>query len=145
MVTCQVFGKIAGENAAEWAAKNKAAVHSCMQPSDKIVQILHKQLNTDFLVEELQTVNQNNLLVCRSEESLNRVLQFTDDAMRGFETAQTQDSVDADNFRLYSMLLSSRLMAQAALKRKESRGSHFREDYPLKDPLESKPTIQRQN
>ena len=145
MVTCQVFGKIAGENAAEWAAKNKADAHSCMQPSDKIVQILHKQLNTDFLVEELQTVNQNNLLVCRSEESLNRVLQFTDDAMRGFETAQTQDSVDADNFRLYSMLLSSRLMAQAALKRKESRGSHFREDYPLKDPLESKPTIQRQN
>lgn len=144
MVTCQVFGKIAGENAAKWAAQNKTAICCDMQPSEKIMHILHKHLNAEFLIEELQRINQNNLLVCRSEESLNRVLQFTDKATRELETAKTQDGVDANNFRLYSMLLSSRLMAQAALKRKESRGSHFREDYPQKDPLESKPTMQKQ-
>ena len=143
MVTCQVFGKIAGENAAKWAAQNKAATYSNMQPSEKIMQILHKRLNNEILIKELQEINQNNLLVCRSEESLSRVLQFTEDAAHELETAKTQDGVDTDNFRLYAMLLSSRLMAKAALQRKESRGSHFREDYPQKDSLESKPVVQK--
>lgn len=143
MVTCQVFGKIAGENAAKWAAQNKAATYSNMQPSEKIMQILHKRLDNKILIKELQEINQNNLLVCRSEESLSRVLQFTEDAAHELETAKTQDGVDTDNFRLYAMLLSSRLMAKAALQRKESRGSHFREDYPQKDSLESEPAVQK--
>ena len=143
MVTCQVFGKIAGENAAKWAAQNKAATYSNMQPSEKIMQVLHKRLDNEILIKELQEINQNNLLVCRSEESLSRVLQFTEDAAHELETAKTQDGVDTDNFRLYAMLLSSRLMAKAALQRKESRGSHFREDYPQKDSLESKPVVQK--
>lgn len=143
MVTCQVFGKIAGENAAKWAAQNKVATYSNMQPSEKIMQVLHKRLDNEILIKELQEINQNNLLVCRSEESLSRVLQFTEDAAHELETAKTQDGVDTDNFRLYAMLLSSRLMAKAALQRKESRGSHFREDYPQKDSLESKPAVQK--
>lgn len=143
MVTCQVFGKIAGENAAKWAAQNKAATYSNMQPSEKIMQVLHKRMDNEILIKELQEINQNNLLVCRSEESLSRVLQFTEDAAHELETAKTQDGVDTDNFRLYAMLLSSRLMAKAALQRKESRGSHFREDYPQKDSLESKPAVQK--
>lgn len=143
MVTCQVFGKIAGENAAKWAAQNKAATYSDMQPSEKIMQILHKRLDNEILIKELQEINQNNLLVCRSEESLSRVLQFTEDAAHELETAKTQDGIDTGNFRLYAMLLSSRLMAKAALQRKESRGSHFREDYPHKDSLESKPAVQK--
>lgn len=143
MVTCQVFGKIAGENAAKWAAQNKAATYSNMQPSEKIMQILHKRLDNEILIKELQEINQNNLLVCRSEESLSRVLQFTENAAHELETAKTQDGIDTDNFRLYAMLLSSRLMAKAALQRKESRGSHFREDYPQKDSLESKPVVQK--
>ena len=143
MVTCQVFGKIAGENAAKWAAQNKAATYSNMQPSEKIMQILHKRLDNEILIKELQEINQNNLLVCRSEESLSRVLQFTENAAHELETAKTQDGIDTDNFRLYAMLLSSRLMAKAALQRKESRGSHFREDYPQKDSLESTPVVQK--
>ena len=143
MVTCQVFGKIAGENAAKWAAQNKAATYSNMQPSEKIMQVLHKRLDNEILIKELQEINQNNLLVCRSEESLSRVLQFTENAAHELETAKTQDGIDTDNFRLYAMLLSSRLMAKAALQRKESRGSHFREDYPQKDSLESKPVVQK--
>ena len=143
MVTCQVFGKIAGENAAKWATQNKAATYSNMQPSEKIMQILHKRLDNEILIKELQEINQNNLLVCRSEESLSRVLQFTENAAHELETAKTQDGIDTDNFRLYAMLLSSRLMAKAALQRKESRGSHFREDYPQKDSLESKPAVQK--
>lgn len=143
MVTCQVFGKIAGENAAKWAAQNKAATYSNMQPSEKIMQVLHKRLDNEILIKELQEINQNNLLVCRSEESLSRVLQFTEDAAHELETAKTQGGIDTDNFRLYAMLLSSRLMAKAALQRKESRGSHFREDYPQKDSLESKPAVQK--
>ena len=39
---------------------------------------------------------------------------------------------------LENMTLTARLITAAALKRKESRGGHFRADYPYSDPKESK-------
>jgi L-aspartate oxidase len=40
----------------------------------------------------------------------------------------------AGNRRLANMLTSAKLIATAALARRESRGAHFRSDFPLPDP-----------
>lgn len=143
MVTCQVFGRIAGESAARWSKRSKIGCDVVCRLSDKTADIMHKKLNTHRIIADLQAVNQNNLLVCRSAESLQHALDFVDSAMSEFGGARAVDSPNVDNFRLYSMLLSCRLMAKAAFKRKESRGAHFREDYPEKDPLLAKPIIQK--
>ncbi len=40
------------------------------------------------------------------------------------------EPVDQADYELRSMVLLGRLMVEAALLRQESRGSHFREDFP---------------
>jgi L-aspartate oxidase len=42
---------------------------------------------------------------------------------------------DADAWRAFNLFTVARLIAQAALRREESRGGHFRADFPRKDDL----------
>jgi L-aspartate oxidase len=41
---------------------------------------------------------------------------------------------DRSSYELNNLVLTGRLMAEAALIRKESRGAHFRTDYPESSP-----------
>jgi len=40
---------------------------------------------------------------------------------------------DADTWRAVNLVTVARLIARAALRREESRGAHFREDFPARD------------
>ena len=40
---------------------------------------------------------------------------------------------DADAWRRYNLVTVARLIAGAALRREESRGAHFRSDFPARD------------
>ena len=42
---------------------------------------------------------------------------------------------DGDSWRRFNLLTVARLIARAALRREESRGGHFREDFPARDDL----------
>jgi L-aspartate oxidase len=44
-------------------------------------------------------------------------------------------SASADDCRVFSLTLVARLIARAALRREESRGGHYREDFPTRDDL----------
>src|SRR5436309_3138451 len=44
-------------------------------------------------------------------------------------------SPDADAWRRFNLLTVARLIARAALRREESRGAHFRADFPERDDL----------
>lgn len=139
MVTCQVFGEIAGRYAADWARSHRTLKYEKNQPSELILSILHKKLETEARIKQLQSINQRNLLVNRREDGLNQVIQFVDNSMAEIKNAETGNRVNLDTFRLYSMLISSRLMAKAAKDRTESRGAHYREDYPCTDPGQNHP------
>ena len=47
----------------------------------------------------------------------------------------------ADDPLVANMVLTARLIATAALKRKESRGGHYRSDFPVIDPAQAKRTF----
>jgi L-aspartate oxidase len=51
------------------------------------------------------------------------------------------DASAGDNTVLSNMILTARLIAAAALARKESRGGHYRTDYPVADPAFAKRTF----
>ncbi len=42
---------------------------------------------------------------------------------------------DRTQWRRFNLLTVARLIARAALRREESRGGHFREDFPARDDL----------
>jgi L-aspartate oxidase len=44
------------------------------------------------------------------------------------------EATDRPSFELRNLVLAGRLMAEAALLRKESRGTHFRSDFPEPSP-----------
>lgn len=77
--------------------------------------------------EAVQKLMSRNMGIVRNQEDLEMALgklQDLEEKMAG-KTAATPAMLD-----LYSQLLVSRLMTQAALARKESRGGHYRLDYP---------------
>ncbi len=75
-------------------------------------------------VAKLRTIMTTHVGVVRTARSLRRALEELAD----LEATAERDSVFAN------MLLAARLITAAALLRKESRGGHFRSDYPAADP-----------
>ena len=53
------------------------------------------------------------------------------------EIERLTDKVDPAPSELRNMLTVSGLIVEAALRRKESRGGHFRSDYPEPDPFQA--------
>jgi L-aspartate oxidase len=75
-------------------------------------------------VAELRAIMTTYVGVVRSAKGLRTALTL----LRRLESRASGDSV------LSNMILTSRLVATAALNRKESRGGHFRSDFPAEDP-----------
>ena len=124
-----MFGQIAGESAAAWAKKNPAVSELLPEKSsEKQQELLRKQIDVGPLIQRLQTENQRKLLICRTESGLKDVLENIRNLKSEAETAPTGDRICLDRYRLQSLLCAAQLMAEAALARKESCGSHYRED-----------------
>ena len=143
MVTCQVFGAIAGRNAAEFATRNAKRV-TPPAPTPEIEaasELLRKELDGEVILAQLREITQRNLLVCREEEGLKKTVELVGNLRNEISAAPVGEKLSSRNFEIASMLTSIKLMATAALRREESRGSHHREDYPEKDESQSKPFV----
>ncbi|GHU06292.1 fumarate reductase subunit A [Betaproteobacteria bacterium] len=147
MVTCQVFGAIAGENAALWAMRNPVrdvSSSTSRRWKEEIAQsrdLLKRNAGAEFLVDKLRKTTQRNLLVCRTEAGLRHTLETVGTLEKEIMASPCTDALNLRNFELMSMLSSVRLMAFAALRRKESRGSHHRKDFPCKDENHNSPCV----
>jgi L-aspartate oxidase len=74
--------------------------------------------------------------VFRDGRGLRELLDRLEPAWREVERAVTSgEAASADEWRLRSLVTVSRLVVRGALRREESRGSHWRRDYPRRDDL----------
>ena len=141
MVTCQVFGAIAGRQAALWSM----ARHGEKQGSDPLKEekecLLRKNINVYSMENRLRAATQRHLLVNRSAAGMEEVLALVRTLEEEIAAAETGDGRRIENFGLRSQLQSVGLIAHAALRRKESRGSHHRLDYPQKDEKYNAPYV----
>jgi L-aspartate oxidase len=85
---------------------------------------------------ELAGVMWRDVGVFRDGDSLDRALQTIDPAYAALERAVALGhSASPDTWRARSLVIVARLIARAAQRRQESRGSHWRRDFPEKDDL----------
>ncbi|MCM3716504.1 FAD-binding protein [Alkalihalobacillus oceani] len=137
-VTCQVFGKIAGESAAEYAKDYTDDKLADLYQEERVY--LHQfqgkgSLTPGDLKKRLQRASDRHLLIIRHEEGLRRYINEVKD-IRDLLTneARIKDRHDLQRaLELSNLLDVGEVMATAALLRKESRGSHYREDFPQLD------------
>jgi succinate dehydrogenase / fumarate reductase flavoprotein subunit len=139
-----VFGKRAGQYAAEFAGRQSSARVDSEQ-ADEIARAALEPFSREdgenpYKVEhELQTMMQDLVGIVRKEDEIRRAL----DGLKILRERAQKVSVTGNReynpgwhtaLDLQSLLTVSEIVARAALERKESRGGHFRDDFPEKDP-----------
>ena len=138
-LTCQVFGKRAGRSAGERARERgippvSSALTAAEAERLAKLQAQRGSLGPGQLKRWIQECMWRHLLVVRSDASIHACLVEVD-GLRGRMAeinvdgpAQLAGLLEVDN-----LLTVAEIMARAALMRTESRGSHYREDYPHRD------------
>jgi L-aspartate oxidase len=126
LLECLVFGKRAGAVAAQEAGGAVPRI------SWKTPRRLWKgaELDLDDIRNSLRSVLWRNVGIERDADGL----QYAVDSIE-FWSGYVLDAVfdDPGGWELQNMLVLGRLMADAALWRRESRGVHYRRDYPKTD------------
>jgi succinate dehydrogenase / fumarate reductase flavoprotein subunit len=138
-----VFGKRAGEYAAEFAKKNGAVRVDAAAAERAIAEALAPferaggAENPYKVQEELQDTMQSLVGIVRMEsemqEALSRLQQYKTRAARVGVTGHREYNGGWHTaLDLCNLLDAAEAITISALERKESRGGHFREDYPNK-------------
>ncbi len=146
-VTCQVFGNLAGQFAARRAASMDRFldVAPAMRARLDRIQAYDTGYAADLpqLLHTLQEASDRALLIVRSEETLKAYQAFLGELRRALNRGcRSQDQRLL--LQLENLVTTGEMIAAAARARKESRGSHYREDYPLlEDSMEKPLLIQR--
>jgi succinate dehydrogenase / fumarate reductase, flavoprotein subunit len=138
-----VFGKRAGEFAAKYAKEHAPAqLHS-----DQIEEAAHRALapfersgGTEgpyAIQQDLQDMMQDRVGIVRREEEMQLALEGLDVLRQRAERAKVMGNREYNPgwhtiLDLHNLLTVSEAITRAGIARKESRGGHFRDDYPDK-------------
>ncbi|MGO4652714.1 succinate dehydrogenase flavoprotein subunit [Arthrobacter sp. 2RAF22] len=144
LLDINVFGKRAGIAAAEYA-KTADFVELPEDPEAYTLDLLNHVRTSDggervaAIRKELQDTMDANMQVFRTAETLNQVLKDIAALEERYQRISVQDKGKRFNLDLLEavelgfLLELAKVMTVAALHREESRGGHFREDFPERD------------
>jgi succinate dehydrogenase flavoprotein subunit len=139
-----VFGKRAGDHAAEYASTHGAAAVDA-SAADRAAQVALAPFaradgESPYAIQhELQERMQDLVGIVRQEGEMRQALEV----IAGLRTRAEKVGVVGNReynpgwhtaLDLDNLLVVSEAIARAAIERKESRGGHFRDDFPAKDP-----------
>ncbi len=142
-----VFGKRAGEAAAAFAGKKSRVA----APEDVLSVVTNEALGpfergkdagaeSSFQVQaDLQVMMQDLVGIVRREEELKKALDGLTELRRRAAKVAVPGGREYNPgwhtaLDLVNLLTVSEAITRSALERRESRGGHFRDDYPAKDP-----------
>ncbi len=138
-LTCQVFGRRAGRSAAQRAReRGTLSVSSALIAAEKErlakLQSRRGSLGPGQFKRWIQECMWRDLLVVRSDVSLRACLTEVERLRGRLAEINVDGPVQlAGLLEVENLLTVAEIMARAALLRTESRGSHYREDYPHRD------------
>ncbi len=143
-----VFGKRAGEHAAIFAKENG---HGTIN-NDQIAKAAKAALepferdggeNPYTIQHDLQEMMQANVGIVRMQDEMIEALNGLDILRNRAARTFVPGNIDFNPgwhtaLDLHNLLIVSEAITRSAIERQESRGGHFREDFPDKDPAFSK-------
>ncbi len=152
LIDLVVSGKQAGENAAKYIIEENAPAPLPADDfwAEKYGNKIYEKIKELFdgpagnykykdIYYQLRDSMQQNMTVFRIEEGMKEELRIIDELEGKFDQMGIADkslhfnSELVEYFELKSLLTLSRIETTAALNRTESRGGHYREDYPERD------------
>ena len=144
LLDINVFGKRAGKNAVEYV-KTAEFVPLPVDPAAGVLAVLagvRKGTGTERISDirrELQESMDRNAQVYRTEKSLSEVTELIERLRARYKNIAVQDKGKRFNTDLLEavelgfLLDLAEVLVYSARSRKESRGGHFREDFPTRD------------
>ncbi|MEU1298685.1 succinate dehydrogenase flavoprotein subunit [Streptomyces shenzhenensis] len=146
LLDINVFGRRAGIAAAEYSRRAEF-VELPENPESLVVEQI-EQLRTATGTErvatlrrELQETMDANVMVFRTEQTIKTAVEKIAELRERYRNVSIQDKGKRFNtdlleaIELGNLLELAEVMAVSALARKESRGGHYREDYPNRDDV----------
>ncbi|WP_309497986.1 FAD-binding protein [Sulfurovum sp.] len=140
-----LFGRHAGENMVKKIDKGIELRQATPSDADKMLAEMEKLKTSNGnesvpgLREALQVGMTADAGVFRTKESLERQIKLIDDLLGRYNNIRIDDKSNTFNtdlqeaIELGHMLEFSKFIVDGALNRKESRGGHYREDFPTRD------------
>ncbi|MEU6350040.1 succinate dehydrogenase flavoprotein subunit [Streptomyces sp. NPDC047072] len=146
LLDINVFGRRAGIAAAEYSQK-ASYVELPEDPASLVVsqvEALRTSTGSErvaVLRRELQETMDANVMVFRTEQTIKTAVEKIAELRERYKNVSIQDKGRRFNtdlleaIELGNLLDLAEVMAVSALARKESRGGHYREDYPNRDDV----------
>jgi succinate dehydrogenase / fumarate reductase, flavoprotein subunit len=146
LLDINVFGRRAGIAAAEYAQKADF-VELPEDPQSLVIEQIERLRSSTGnervaeLRRELQETMDANVMVFRTEQTIKTAVEKIAELRERYKNVAIQDKGKRFNtdlleaIELGNLLDLAEVMAVSALARKESRGGHYREDYPNRDDV----------
>lgn len=134
----QVFGKIAGENAAK-AAKTvdfEENPEMFKAEEDRITGLIKDgSIKPQELKKRIKKLMWEKVSIIRNEKNLNEALKELMEMEKSLNELKVEDKKQYNTdlqtaLEVINMIQIATLVVKSAILRRESRGAHFREDYP---------------
>ncbi|SFB86149.1 succinate dehydrogenase flavoprotein subunit [Streptomyces aidingensis] len=147
LLDINVFGRRAGIAAAEYASATPDFAELPETPGTFVTETLTRLRDSEGgervadIRRELQETMDKNAMVFRTEQTLKEALEDIGALRRRYRNVSVQDKGRRFNtdlleaFELGNLLELAEVLVVSALARKESRGGHYREDYPNRDDV----------
>ncbi|MFD9131957.1 succinate dehydrogenase flavoprotein subunit [Streptomyces bottropensis] len=147
LLDINVFGKRAGIAAADYASRTAGFVELPENPESLVVEQIERLRSSTGnervaeLRRELQETMDANVMVFRTEQTIKTAVEKIAELRARYKNVAIQDKGRRFNtdlleaVELGNLLDLAEVMAVSALARKESRGGHYREDYPNRDDV----------
>lgn len=146
-IECLIFGRVAGEMAAEYAMSKSFKQISQKEVEEEGKRIFDEMLgrrgdeNPYQLKKELNETMDKNLWIFREERGLKEAIRKIKELKERYKRVEVKDDKRGFNTDLVwtlevgYMIDLAEVVATAALFRTESRGAHYRLDYPKRDDV----------
>lgn len=144
----QVFGSIAGKSAGEFAEELEFNLKDIKEYTNNLIIKIKEELdnklnnvNNEYeyngeynifeLINLLKNIMWDYVSIVRHEEGLKKALLKIDDLKNKIKKVKLNGIVEIQKyFELKNMITVAEMIIRCALERKESRGAHYRSDYP---------------